>query len=51
MLDTVGPGVWMAGAIGLACRVGTIGLTLMATAMVVAILWLLQSLGGQITVD
>lgn len=44
---TTGAGMWMAGAIGLACGVGQIGLALMATAMAVVILWLLRPLGRQ----
>lgn len=39
---TTGAGMWMAGAIGLACGVGKIGLAFMAALMVVIILWLLR---------
>lgn len=37
---TTGAGMWMAGAIGLACGIGKIGLAVMACAFVVATLWL-----------
>ncbi|MDD2869139.1 MgtC/SapB family protein [Neomegalonema sp.] len=39
---TTGAGMWMAGAIGLACGVGKIGLAAMATGFVLAVLWLLR---------
>lgn len=39
---TTGAGMWMAGAIGLACGIGQIGLAIIATAMILPILWLLR---------
>ena len=45
---TTGAGMWMAGAIGLACGVGKIGLALMATVMVLGILALLRPLKSKI---
>jgi len=48
---TTGAGMWMAGAIGLACGVGKIGLALMATTMVLMILWLLRPLKDRIGDD
>lgn len=41
---TTGAGMWVAGAIGLACGIGQAGLALIATAMLVPILWLLGAL-------
>jgi putative Mg2+ transporter-C (MgtC) family protein len=41
---TTGAGMWMAGAIGLACGIGKIGLAVMACAFVVATLWLIAKL-------
>lgn len=45
---TTGEGMRMAGAIGLACGVGKIGLALMATVMVLVILWLITPLKEKI---
>lgn len=41
---TTGAGMWIAGAIGLACGIGQIGLALIATGMLVPILWLLRGM-------
>ena len=38
---TTGAGMWMAGAIGLACGTGRLPLAVMATVMAVVVLWLL----------
>lgn len=48
---TTGAGMWMAGAIGLACGIGKIGLALIATAMLVPILWLLRGIKQKIDRD
>ncbi|AGT09679.1 MgtC/SapB family protein [Paracoccus aminophilus] len=45
---TTGAGMWMAGAIGLSCGIGKIGLALIATLLVLAILWLLKGVKSQI---
>lgn len=39
---TTGAGMWMAGAIGLACGTGRLPLALMATVLAVLVLWLLR---------
>jgi putative Mg2+ transporter-C (MgtC) family protein len=41
---TTGAGMWLAGAIGLACGIGNLVLAAMATALAIAILWLLSLL-------
>ncbi|ARO15917.1 MgtC/SapB transporter (plasmid) [Ketogulonicigenium robustum] len=41
---TTGAGMWMAGAIGLACGIGRIGLAAMATVLVLAVLLALSPL-------
>ncbi|MDF3605185.1 MgtC/SapB family protein [Paracoccus sp. DMF-8] len=41
---TTGAGMWIAGAIGLACGIGQIGLAIIATGMLVPILWLLRGM-------
>ncbi|AJE48205.1 MgtC/SapB family protein [Celeribacter indicus] len=38
---TTGAGMWLSGAIGLACGVGNLGLAVMATGLAVVMLWLL----------
>lgn len=45
---TTGAGMWVAGAIGLACGIGQIGLAVIATAMLVPILWLLRGMKSSI---
>ena len=39
---TTGAGMWMAGAIGLACGTGRLPLAIMATVLAVVVLWLLR---------
>lgn len=39
---TTGAGLWLAGAVGLACGIGNISLAGMATGLALAILWLLR---------
>lgn len=39
---TTGAGMWMAGAIGLACGTGRLPLAIMATVLAVLVLWLLR---------
>ncbi|MCC6000812.1 MAG: MgtC/SapB family protein [Pararhodobacter sp.] len=45
---TTGAGMWLAGAIGLACGIGALALALMATLIVVPVLWVLQGLSHRI---
>lgn len=41
---TTGAGLWLAGAVGLACGTGNIALAAMATGLALVILWLLRKL-------
>lgn len=45
---TTGAGMWMAGAIGLACGTGLLPLAIMATVLAVMVLWLLRRLSRHI---
>lgn len=45
---TTGAGMWMAGAIGLACGVGLTGLAMIAAALAVIVLWLFRYLSDRI---
>ncbi len=45
---TTGAGMWMAGAIGLACGVGNIPLAAMAAGLAVAVLWVFQHLSKRL---
>ena len=45
---TTGAGMWLAGAIGLACGAGRIPLAIMATALALMILWLLGSVSRRL---
>jgi putative Mg2+ transporter-C (MgtC) family protein len=45
---TTGAGMWLAGAIGLACGIGALALALMATLIVVPILWSLRELSHRL---
>ncbi len=45
---TTGAGMWMAGAIGLACGTGRMPLAIMATVLAVLVLWLLRGLSRRI---
>ncbi|MFE3837375.1 MgtC/SapB family protein [Pseudogemmobacter sonorensis] len=45
---TTGAGMWMAGAIGLACGTGLIPLAVMATMLTVLVLWVLRRLSRRI---
>ncbi|WP_126976036.1 MgtC/SapB family protein [Frigidibacter oleivorans] len=45
---TTGAGMWLAGAAGLACGVGLMGLALMATGITIVVLWLFKSLSNRI---
>lgn len=42
---TTGAGMWMAGAIGLACGSGFLPLAIMATVLAILVLWVLWVLG------
>jgi putative Mg2+ transporter-C (MgtC) family protein len=46
---TTGGGMWMAGAIGLACGAGSLGLAAMATLGALVVLWLLRLIPPPIT--
>lgn len=41
---TTGAGMWLAGAIGLACGIGALALAVLATVIVVPVLWILRRL-------
>lgn len=41
---TTGAGMWFAGAVGLACGLGNLGLAFMATAFALVVLWALRKL-------
>jgi len=45
---TTGAGMWMAGAVGLACGTGHAGLGVMATVVTVLVLWLFKRLSDKI---
>lgn len=45
---TTGAGMWLAGAIGLACGIGAVALAALATLIVVPILWTLRGISHQI---
>ncbi|MBL4918700.1 MgtC/SapB family protein [Szabonella alba] len=45
---TTGAGMWMAGAIGLACGTGRMPLAIMATVLAVVVLWLLRGVSRRI---
>jgi len=45
---TTGAGMWMAGAVGLACGTGHAGLGVMATALALMVLWLFKRLSDRI---
>lgn len=46
---TTGAGMWMAGAIGLACGVGNIALGAMASVLAVIVLWVFQRLSRRLS--
>ncbi|MES2664706.1 MAG: MgtC/SapB family protein [Pseudomonadota bacterium] len=46
---TTGAGMWMAGAVGLACGVGNIPLAAMATILAVTVLWAFQRLSRRLS--
>ena len=46
---TTGAGMWMAGAVGLACGVGNIALGAIASVMAVIILWVFQRLSRHLS--
>ena len=46
---TTGAGMWMAGAIGLACGVGNIVLGAMASVLAVVVLWMFRHLSRKLT--
>lgn len=48
---TTGAGMWMAGAIGLACGSGLLPLAIMATVLTVMVLWLLRRVSRRIASD
>lgn len=48
---TTGAGMWMAGAIGLACGSGLLPLAMVATVLAVAVLWLLRRLSRRLGPD
>ncbi|MFA5582316.1 MAG: MgtC/SapB family protein, partial [Paracoccaceae bacterium] len=45
---TTGAGMWMAGAVGLACGIGNLALAGMATFLAVTVLWLLRALSDRL---
>ncbi|KPQ08016.1 MAG: putative Mg2+ transporter-C (MgtC) family protein [Rhodobacteraceae bacterium HLUCCA12] len=45
---TTGAGMWLAGAIGLACGIGALVLAVMATIIVLPVLWMLRRLSHRI---
>ncbi|HHX88771.1 MAG TPA: MgtC/SapB family protein [Paracoccus sp.] len=45
---TTGAGMWLAGAIGLACGIGALVLAVLATVIVVPILWMMRRLSHKI---
>jgi|SRR5690554_1799210 len=45
---TTGAGMWLAGAIGLACGIGALALAALATLIVVPILWMMRRLSHKI---
>lgn len=45
---TTGAGMWMAGAVGLACGTGRAGLAVMATVLALVVLWLFRRLSERI---
>lgn len=45
---TTGAGMWLAGAIGLACGIGALALAALATLIVVPILWMMRRLSHRI---
>lgn len=45
---TTGAGMWMAGAVGLACGTGHAGLAVMATVLALMVLWLFKRLSDRI---
>ncbi len=48
---TTGAGMWLAGAIGLACGVGNLALAGMATGLALIVLWLLGALSSHVNPD
>jgi len=45
---TTGAGMWLAGAIGLACGIGALALAVLATGIVVPVLWTLRRIAHKI---
>ena len=45
---TTGAGMWLAGAIGLACGIGALALAVLATVIVVPVLWALRGVSHRI---
>ena len=45
---TTGAGMWLAGAVGLACGTGRIGLAALATLITVAVLWLFRKVEARL---
>ena len=45
---TTGAGMWMAGAIGLACGSGLLPLAILAAVLAIAVLWLLRRMSRRI---
>ncbi|MEH0070128.1 MgtC/SapB family protein [Pannonibacter sp. Pt2-lr] len=45
---TTGAGMWMAGAIGLACGSGLLPLAILAAALAIAVLWLLRRMSQRL---
>lgn len=45
---TTGAGMWLAGAVGLACGTGRIGLAALATLITVAVLWLFRKIEARL---
>lgn len=45
---TTGAGMWLAGAIGLACGIGSLALAVMATLIVLPVLWILRRISHRL---
>lgn len=46
---TTGAGMWLAGAVGLCCGLGHLGLAVLVTLLALVILWLLKALARRLT--
>lgn len=48
---TTGAGMWLAGAIGLACGIGSLALAVLATSIALPVLWMLRRLSHRLETD